>query len=70
MRGAELLRIAEPNVEVLTLENNLWPDDILLAIESFLGMAETIVTIEFDSIINLDTAFMPCFLARFFERCG
>lgn len=69
-KGAELLSLAEPDVEVLTLENNIWPDDILMAIESFLGMAETIVEIKFDSIINLDTAFMPCFLARFLEDVG
>jgi len=68
--GAELLRLAEPNVEVLTLDGNVWPDDILQAIESFLGMAEKVVGFKFDSIINLDTAFMPCFLARFLKDAG
>lgn len=68
--GAELLRLAESKVNVLTLEGNIWPDDVLLAIESFLGMAEKIVGFKFDSIINLDTAFMPCFLARFLKDAG
>jgi hypothetical protein len=69
-QGVDVLQLAEPNIRVITLEDQLWPDDILRALEAFLGLAEQIIEIKFDQIINLDTAFMPCFLARFLKDAG
>jgi hypothetical protein len=41
--------------EVLELTDEQWPDDIGLAIPSFMNIAETIEAKTYDLIINLDT---------------
>lgn len=68
--GLALFQLAMPNVPVLHLENHFWPDNILQAMEAFLGLAEQIIGQDFKQIVNLDTAFMPCFLARFLKDAG
>jgi hypothetical protein len=68
--GAEFISLAEPDVSIMTLPKDSWPDDILAAMEAFLGLAEEIVGVGYTNIINLDTAFMPCFLARFLKDAG
>lgn len=68
--GADLICLAEPEVNVIALEKELWPDNIIPAMEQFLILAEKIIALEFDTIINLDTWFMPCFLARFLKDAG
>jgi len=68
--GAELLKIAEPSVQIKHITAQQWPDDFFLAMESFLGLAEQIVGENYSQIINLDTTFMPCFLARFLADAG
>jgi hypothetical protein len=68
--GAELIKLAEPNVYVKHLTQQQWPDDFFLAMESFLGLAEEIISETYSQIINLDTSFMPCFLARFLTDAG
>jgi ADP-heptose:LPS heptosyltransferase len=65
--GGKLMRMAEPNVNVHCLQSGEWPDDFFLAMESFLGLAEQIIGEEYTQIVNLDTAFMPCFLSRFLK---
>lgn len=69
-QGHELISSMEPEVQQLGLENGHWPDNIFQGLEAFLGVAESIVEIKFDQIINLDTAFMPCFLSRFLKDAG
>lgn len=69
-QGHELISLLEPDVQLLGLENGVWPDDIFQGLEAFLGIAESVIEIKFDQIINLDTAFMPCFLARFLKDAG
>lgn len=69
-RGVEIIKLAEPNVEVMQLAETQWPDDLLAAMEIFLSLAEQVVARGFDQVINLDTAFMPCFLARFLKDAG
>ncbi|GAA0857162.1 hypothetical protein [Aliiglaciecola litoralis] len=69
-QGKELISLAEPEVKLIGLPQDLWPDHILKALEAFLGLAEQIIEIGFDQIINLDTAFMPNFLARFLKDAG
>tara|TARA_R110001583_G_scaffold42330_6_gene134541 strand:- start:158 stop:1234 length:1077 start_codon:yes stop_codon:yes gene_type:complete len=67
---AEVIRKAEPSVVVHKVEANQWPDDFFQAMESFLGLAEDIIIDGYSQIVNLDTAFMPCFLARFLQDAG
>ncbi|WP_414830116.1 glycosyltransferase family 9 protein [Alteromonas sp. H39] len=59
-----------PQVQVMRLEQGHWPDNIVIAMETFLGLAEKVVAENFSHIVNLDTAFMPCFLARFLKDAG
>jgi ADP-heptose:LPS heptosyltransferase len=68
--GAELLKLAEPSVQVIHVTQQQWPDEFFQAMESFLGFAEDIIGENYTQIINLDTTFMPCFLARFLADAG
>ncbi|NTS75381.1 hypothetical protein HR060_00765 [Catenovulum sp. SM1970] len=69
-QGAEIADLVDKRIKVQLLPNGTWPDNILPAMESFLGLAEDIVRIGYDEIICLDTHFMPCFLARFLKDAG
>lgn len=69
-QGIDLIRLAEPGIRVFGLERHQWPDNIIPAMETFLGLAEQIVAEGYDQIVNLDTGFMPCFLARFLKDAG
>ncbi|MEP1447163.1 MAG: hypothetical protein ABJK37_13755 [Paraglaciecola sp.] len=66
-QGGKLISIAEPSVTVHCLPAEQWPDNFFLAMESFLGLAEQIIAQQYSQIVNLDTAFMPCFLSRFLK---
>lgn len=68
--GQEVIRLAEPDVDIIGLEKDQWPDNIIPAMETFMGLAEKIVSREFTQIVNLDTWFMPCFLTRFLKDAG
>jgi len=68
--GVELIKLAEPSVYVKHIAQQQWPDDFFLAMDSFLGLAEDIIGETYSQIINLDTTFMPCFLARFLADAG
>lgn len=69
-KGADIIALAEPNVKLLNLEAGQWPDNILQAMETFLGIAEDIIGQAYSQILNFDTAFMPCFLTRFLKDAG
>ncbi|EWH09471.1 hypothetical protein DS2_12343 [Catenovulum agarivorans DS-2] len=69
-QGKEIVELAEPTVKHINLARQDWPDAFIPAMESFLGLAEKIVGEAYDQIINLDTSFMPCFLARFLKDAG
>jgi ADP-heptose:LPS heptosyltransferase len=66
-QGGQLINMTEPSVKVQCLASGEWPDDFFLAMETFLGLAEQIIGEEYSQIVNLDTAFMPCFLSRFLK---
>ncbi len=68
--GAEIIKLAEPSVYVHHITEEQWSDDFFLAMESFLGLAEDIIGENYVQIVNLDTTFMPCFLARFLADAG
>jgi ADP-heptose:LPS heptosyltransferase len=68
--GAQLIKLAEPSVLIHHVTQQQWPDDFFLAMEAFLGFAEEIIGENYSQIVNLDTTFMPCFLARFLADAG
>ncbi|MCU7554987.1 hypothetical protein OCL06_10280 [Alteromonas sp. ASW11-19] len=68
--SATFIEMGAPGVPVITLPQGEWSDNIVEAMEQFLGLAEKIVAGGFTRIINFDTAFMPCFLARFLKDAG
>ncbi|MBN7826352.1 hypothetical protein J0A66_14045 [Bowmanella dokdonensis] len=68
--GQEMIRLAEPDTHVWGLEKDQWPENIIPAMETFLGLAEQIIAEGYTHIVNLDTWFMPCFLARFLKDAG
>ncbi|XOV79327.1 MAG: glycosyltransferase family 9 protein [Aestuariibacter sp.] len=68
--GKDILALAEPDLRFIHMPQGQWPDDLLKAMEAFLMLAEKVIAGEFDKIINLDTWFMPCFLARFLKDAG
>ena len=68
--GAELIKLAEPSIQIKQLTQEQWPDNFFLAMESFLGLAEEVIGEAYSQIVNLDTTFMPCFLARFLADAG
>ncbi len=68
--GIEIMQLAEPDVTTYGLEATEWPEDFVAAMELFLELAEIIDSHNYTEIINLDTCFMPCFLARFLKDAG
>ncbi|WP_252736091.1 glycosyltransferase family 9 protein [Aestuariibacter sp. A3R04] len=68
--GEDILNLAEPSLRVHALKHGEWPENIVDAMQTFLGLAEIILGEEYTQIINLDTWFMPCFLARFLKDAG
>lgn len=68
--GFEVMALAEPQVKTFGLKKGQWPEQIIPAMEVFLGLAETIIGEAYTQIINLDTWFMPCFLSRFLKDAG
>lgn len=68
--GAELMDLV-PEVEtVLAVGKDQWPDDLRAAIPQFAAIAEMVTQSGYDRIINLDTWFMPCFMARLLRDMG
>ena len=68
--GADIIKLAEADTKLISLPAEQWPNELLPAMEAFLGLAEQVVGEGYEQIINLDTAFMPCFLARFLKDAG
>ncbi|MEW9797583.1 hypothetical protein [Alteromonas sp. CYL-A6] len=68
--GVRIMQLAEPSVPLRQLSGGNWPDDFLQGMEAFLDTAEGIINEGYTQIINLDTAFLPCFLARFLKDAG
>lgn len=68
--GKDIAELAGDDFAIMQLPKDEWPDNIIQAMERFLGLANEILAEEFDLIVNLDTWFMPCFLARFLKDAG
>jgi ADP-heptose:LPS heptosyltransferase len=67
---ADFIRLAEPELKIMPLPTEPWPENIIPAMEYFVGLAGKVIEGEFTQIVNLDTSFMPCFLARFLKDAG
>lgn len=68
--GNELMTLVPGVDAVLTVSKEQWPNDIQPAIESFIGIAKVVLDQRYEKIVNFDTWFMPCFLARFLKDLG
>jgi ADP-heptose:LPS heptosyltransferase len=68
--GADLMRL-DPEVRTVhALQTSDWPDDLATAVPRFLKMAEQLTLQSYDQVVNLDTWFMPCFLAQVLHELG
>lgn len=68
--GVELMALVPEVRDVLAVGKEQWPEDIHAAIAHFLGVAQLVAGRNYDRIVNLDTWFMPCLLARFLRDAG
>lgn len=62
--GCELMELIPGIHSILDVTSERWPNDLDFAVQNFMDIAEFVAAQQFDRIINLDTVFMPCFLAR------
>lgn len=68
--GVELMTLVPAVNSVLSVSPEQWPGDIDKAIPCFMDIAQVVISQKYDLIINLDTWFMPCFLARVLKDSG
>ena len=68
--GGEIMALHPEVDDVICLDTAQWPDDLLPAVTQFMQLGESIAAKQFDLIVNLDTWFMPCFLARALQDAG
>jgi ADP-heptose:LPS heptosyltransferase len=68
--GGELMSLVPGVEQVHLIAPHQWPGDIGPAVQSFLNIAEQVAAHGFDRVINLDTWFMPCFLATVLQELG
>ena len=68
--GVELMQLVEDLHAVLGVEPEQWPGDLVPAMQSFSRIADLVAAQGYERIINLDTWFMPCFLARLLLDAG
>lgn len=68
--GNELMELVPEVDAVLAVTPEQWPSDLDAAIQCFMDVADKVVSHQYDKIVNLDTWFMPCFLARVLKDMG
>ena len=68
--GVELMSLVPTVNAVLAVSAEQWPSDVDKAVASFIDIAQVVIEQNYDLIINLDTWFMPCFLARVLKDSG
>jgi len=68
--GGEAIALEPGLDDVIVLPKGGWPNDILPAIGAFAALAEKIVAARYNVVYNLDTWFMPCFMARLLKDAG
>ncbi len=68
--GVELMSLVPEVDAVLAVTPAQWPNELDPAVQSFARIADVVVSQHFDRIVNLDTWFMPCFMARVLKDAG
>lgn len=68
--GVEIMSLVPTVNAVLAVSAEQWPSDVDKAVASFIDIAQVVIEQDYDLIINLDTWFMPCFLARVLKDSG
>lgn len=68
--ACELMELVEDVHALLRIEKEQWPSPILDGVLSFQSIGEVVMAQQYDKIINYDTWYMPCFLARYLMECG
>lgn len=68
--GVELMTLVQDVDSILAVTAEQWPSDIDEAISSFTNIADVVIEQNYDLIVNLDTWFMPCFLASVLKEAG
>lgn len=68
--GAELMGLMPEIDKVHMVTSEQWPSEMQEALPRFIDLAEYLAYEEYDQIINLDTWFMPCVLARCLKDMG
>lgn len=68
--GVDLMTMVPEVSSVLAVTRDQWPETLPQAVDSFLAVGETVLARGYDRIVNLDTWFMPCFLAQALKDHG
>lgn len=68
--GVELMTLAPEVNAILAVTQEQWPGDMHEATASFMSIANVVMQQKYDLVINLDTWFMPCFLAKVLKESG
>lgn len=68
--GAELMGLMPEVDKVHMVTSEQWPSEMQEALPRFIDLAEYLAYEQYDQIINLDTWFMPCVLARCLKDMG
>jgi ADP-heptose:LPS heptosyltransferase len=68
--GGEIMELHPGVDQVMSITKGQWPEDLLPATREFMRIGQLISAEQFDLIANLDTWFMPCFLARALRDVG
>lgn len=68
--GVELMQLMPGVNSVLAVGPEQWPSDLVPAMTSFASIADVVLSQQYDVVINFDTWFMPCFLARILKDKG
>lgn len=68
--GNELMTLVPEVDSLFTIDREQWPDEIIPAMESFFNIATQLLSHKHDLVVNLDTWFMPCLMARALKDTG
>jgi len=68
--GRDLMELVPGVDRVHAIAPEDWPDDLYAAVPRFAALAERIAREGYDEVVNLDTWFMVCVLARILEQVG
>ena len=68
--GVEVMSLVNEVDGILAVEKSQWPASLPEALTCFWGLGEQIAGRGYDLVVNLDTWFMPCVLARILKDVG